>query len=176
MIKVYWAPYWKDSKTDWNILYEDPIKQDNQTYSFLNPITTELTIKDNNIKYLSKNNVNVFLQGIFKNREDYKYYIRYGMRFIFHSDESVNMSLTGNHKDTTLINYPRDISQSFDVTNIDLFLKTDKLKIKKDDTLVNFHFDKDIELIRFEMNDEIENNINYPMYSKYKNMIKENIL
>jgi hypothetical protein len=98
------------------------------------------------------------------------------MRFIFHSDESVNMSLTGNHKDTTLINYPRDISQSFNVTNIDLFLKTDKLKIKKDDTLVNFHFDKDIELIRFEMNDEIENNINYPMYSKYKNMIKENIL
>ena len=176
MIKVYWAPYWKDNKTDWNILYEDPIKQDNQTYSFLNPITTELLIQDNNIKYLSKNNVNVFLQGVFKDRDDYKYYIRYGMRFVFHCDESVNLNLTANHTDATLINYSKDINKKFDVTNIDLFLKTDKLKIKKDDILVNFHFDKEVDLVRFEMNDEIENNIDYPMYQKYKEKIMESVL
>ena len=113
MIKVYWAPYFKDKDADWNILYEDPIKTNNQTYSFLNPITTELVVEDNSIKYLSKNNVNVFLQGKFKDRKDYKSYVRYGMRFIFHSDESVNIDITSNHTDADLINYPRDISKSF---------------------------------------------------------------
>jgi len=176
MIKVYWAPFFKDKEADWNVLYEDPIKQSNHTYSFLNPITTELIVKENKIQYLSKNNVNVFLQGVFKDRTDYKYYLRYGMRFVFHSDESVNINLTGNHKDVTLINYPKDISQCFNITNIDLFLKTDELKIKKDDILVNFNFDKDVELIRFEMNDELENNIDYPMYSKYKEIMMENVL
>ena len=176
MIKVYWAPYFKDKDADWNILYEDPIKTNNQTYSFLNPITTELVVEDNSIKYLSKNNVNVFLQGKFKDRKDYKSYVRYGMRFIFHSDESVNIDITSNHTDADLINYPRDISKSFRYTPIDLFLKKDKLKIKKDDVLVNFHFDKDIKLIRFEMNEEIENNIDYPMYPKYREKIMENIL
>jgi len=176
MIKVYWAPYWNDTTTDWNILYEDPIQQNQNTFSFKNPITTEFEVVNDNIHYLSKNNVNVFKQGTFQNRDDYKYYVRYGMSFVFHSDESVNLKLTGEHNDLTLINYSKDISKIFEITHIDFFLKTNKFKIKKNDILVNFHFDSNVELIRFEMNEEIKNNIDYPMYPNFKQMIMENVL
>ena len=63
MKKVYWAPYFEDDRTDWNILYEDPILLSFNSYSFTNPITTKLQIKNNELSYLSKNYIYSFLQS-----------------------------------------------------------------------------------------------------------------
>jgi hypothetical protein len=154
MKKVYWAPYFEDDRTDWNILYEDPIKLSDKSYSFTNPITTKIQIEDNNISYLSKNYIYSFLPT--------PKTVRYGLNFMFHCEDNIILDLESNMFDIEFTG--KDISTVFDPTTLDFSVKNDIMVFKKDLELVKFNFSEDVELVRFEMTDKLKSFINQPVY------------
>ena len=154
MKKVYWAPYFEDDITDWNILYEDPILLSFNSYSFTNPITTKLQIKNNELSYLSKNYIYSFLQSPDT--------IRYGLNFMFHCEENIRLDLESNMND--IIFDERDISMVFKPTTLDFSVKNDIMIFEKNLELVKFNFSENVELIRFEMTDKLKSLINQPVY------------
>lgn len=193
-VNVYWAPLFhnnEDKDYNWNIIYPDPISvyenlrpNKSQTepnnnffycpafkgftsnvFLFKNPIACDFIVDE---KYNLISNTKNFVNASFEHHPSIEdcLLIFYGLRWIFFSEEELDITVTSpffitpkHMQYANIVPGKFSISNWFRAVNTEFNLKPGikNLKIEKDEPILSvfFNTNKKVNLVRFEMNDKL---------------------